>query len=222
MSLAHWGSEPGSDVSRAGPERAIEITAARFVRTWSFTTVEMVASRFRLVRRATEPRAVLARRAIEQLPDLCWLDPTREWFSLLAQDSPGKLALAKIETVTKDIDVAELHLALGKRHTFRDVPAVVVDAYLVVLARLASTSRPSRLTREEEALIQLLRTEGGSADVQSLRARATGLRLDGAAVARTLKVSPLFLPAGRGRYRLIGAPRAYPMLVSSSAWEATI
>jgi hypothetical protein len=223
MSLAHWGGEPGSDVSRAGPEHAIEITAARFVRTWGFTTVEMVASCFRLVRRSTEPRAVLARRAIERLPDLCWLDPTREWFSLLERDSPGKQALAKIAAVTAEVDGTELHLALGKRHAFRDVPPAVVDAYLAVLTRLApSTSRQDSLTREETALVMLLRADGGGAEVQTLRARAAELSFDVASISRTLRTSPLFLPAGRGRYRLIGSPRAYPMLVSSPAWEATI
>jgi len=223
MSLAHWGSDPGPDASRAGPERAIEITAARFVRTWGFTTVEMVARCFRLVRRSTEPRAMLARRAIERLPDLCWLEPTREWFSLLERDSPGKAALAKIAAVTTEVDGAELHLALGKRHTFRDVPPAVVDAYLAVLTRSPpSTSRDNVLTREERALVLLLRAEGGSAEVHTLRARAAELSFDGAAISRTLQTSPLFLPAGRGRCRLIGSPRGYPMLVSSLAWEATI
>ncbi|HSZ84314.1 MAG TPA: hypothetical protein VLA14_18640 [Polyangia bacterium] len=223
MSLAHWGSEPGPDVSLAGPERAIEITAARFVRTWGFTTIEMVAACFRLVRRSTEPRAVLARRAIERLPDLCWLEPTREWFSLLERDSPGKTALAKIAAVTTDVDGAELHLALGKRHAFRDVPPAVVESYLAVLTRLPRpTSTRHGLTPEETALVLLLRADGGSADVQTLRARAADLSLDGASVARTLRVSPLFLPAGRGRTRLIGSPRGYPMLVSSPAWQATM
>jgi hypothetical protein len=222
-SLAHWGSDPGPDVSLAGPEHAIEITAARFVRTWGFTTIEMVAACFRLVRRSTEPRAVLARRAIERLPDLCWLEPTREWFSLLDRDSPGKIALAKIAAVTSDVDSEELHLALGKRHAFRDVPPVVVDSYLAVLTRLPrSTSRDNGLTREEKALVLLLRADGGSADVQALRARAAELSFDGASISRTLRTSPLFLPAGRGRTRLIGSPRGYPMLVSSPAWEATI
>jgi hypothetical protein len=221
MSLAHWGSDPGPYVSLAGPERAIEITAARFVRTWGFTTIEMVAACFRLVRRSTEPRAVLARRAIERLPDLCWLEPTREWFSLLARDSPGKIALAKIAAVTTDVDGAELRLALGKRHAFRDVPPAVVDSYLGVLTRLPPSTRHG-LTPEETALVLLLRADGGSADVQTLRARAADLSLDGASVARTLRASPLFLPAGRGRTRLIGSPRGYPMLVSSPAWEATI
>jgi hypothetical protein len=223
ISLAHWGSELGPDASRAGPERAIEITAARFVRTWGFTTIEMVARCFRLVRRSTEPRAVLARRAIERLPDLSWLDPTREWFSLLERDSPGKQALAKIAAVTTDVDGAELHLALGKRHTFRDVPPAVVDSYLAVLTRQPpTTSRDNGLTREETALVRLLRYDSGNADVQTLRARAAELSFDGASISRTLRTSPLFLPAGRGRYRLIGSPRAYPMLVSSPAWEATI
>ena len=222
MSLAHWGSDPGPYVSLAGPERAIEITAARFVRTWGFTTIEMVAACFRLVRRSTEPRAVLARRAIERLPDLCWLEPTREWFSLLERDSPGKTALAKIAAVTTDVDGAELHLALGKRHAFRDVPHAIVGSYLAVLTRLASTSRPSGLTRQEEALVRLLRDDGGNADAQTLRARAAALSFDVASISRTLRTSPLFLPAGRGRYRLIGSPRACPMLVSSPAWEATI
>jgi hypothetical protein len=223
MSLAHWDSDRAPDASRAGPERAIEITAARFVRTWGFTTVEMVASCFRLVRRSTEPRAVLARRAIERLPDLCWLEPTREWFSLLGRDSPGKLALAKIAAVTTDVDGAELRLALGKRHAFRDVPPAVVDAYLAVLTHLPpSRSHDDALTREETALVLLLRADGGSAEVQTLRARAAELSFDGASISRTLRTSPLFLPAGRGRCRLIGSPRGYPMLVSSPAWEATI
>jgi hypothetical protein len=223
MSLAHWGSESGPDVSRAGPERAIEITAARFVRTWGFTTVEMVASCFRLVRRSTEPRAVLARRAIERFPDLCWLDPTREWFSLLERDSPGKQALAKIAAVATDVDGGELHLALGKRRAFRDVPPAVVDAYLAVLTRSPpTTSRDDGLTCEETTLVRLLRADGGNADVQALRARAAELSFDGASISRTLRTSPLFLPAGRGRYRLIGSPRVHPMLVSSPAWEATI
>jgi hypothetical protein len=220
-SVAHWGSEPGSDVSHAGPEHAIEITAARFVRTWGFTTVEMVASRFRLVRRSTQPRAVLARRAIERLPDLRWLDPSREWFSLIDCEAPAKAALAKIATVAEDIDPAELQLALGKRHAFRDVPPTVVQSYVEVLARVARPAGAA-LTREETALVTLLRDEGGDADVQTLRARGADLGLDDAAIARTLKVSPLFLPGGRGRYRLIGARTTYPMLVSSSAWEATI
>jgi hypothetical protein len=221
MSVAHWGGDTDAAVSRGGPDRAIEITAARFVRTWGFTTIEMVARRFRLVQRSTHPRAVLARRALERLPDLYWLEPSREWFTLLDRDAPGKAALAKIATVAADVDCAELHRALGKRHAFRDVPPAVIQSYLEVLTQVARPSGAA-LTREETTLVTLLRGEGGVADVQTLRARGAELALDDAAAARTLKVSPLFLPAGRGRYRLIGSRVGYPMLVSSPAWEATI
>jgi hypothetical protein len=103
------------------------------------------------------------------------------------------------------------------------VPPAVVDAYLAVLTHQPPpTSRDDGLTREEVALVRLLRADGGGADVQTLRARAGELSFDVASISRTLRTSPLFLPAGRGRYRLIGSPRAYPMLISSPAWEATI
>jgi hypothetical protein len=223
-SLAHWGLAVTPPRSPEGPERAIELVAARFVRTWGFTTVNMVAWRFRLLSRTGDSRIVLARRALERLPDICWLDPTCEWFSLLDRDSPLKAAIAKILSVAGDVDRDELGRALGKRHQLRDAPPIVIQTYLTALLDQlrASPAIPARLSHEERALVAMLRAAGGSDDLPSLRRQVDAQSLEPLAVIRALHTSPLFLRTSRGTYRLVGSPLSCAALIPSRAWQAAV
>src|SRR5579863_2758613 len=65
MSFASPTSEASAARSRDEEiGRAVERTAVRFVRTWGFSTVEMVAARFRMTSKASVPRGSLARQAL--------------------------------------------------------------------------------------------------------------------------------------------------------------
>src|SRR5262245_44664574 len=101
---------------------AVERTAARFVKRWGFSTASMVAGKFRLLSRATAPREVLARRALSALPGVTWLDPAREWFTLLDRPSAVREAIEKVVAVAGVVERAELEEALGKRHSFGGAP----------------------------------------------------------------------------------------------------
>jgi hypothetical protein len=211
-------------------ERAVERVATRFVRTWGFTTVGMVAQRFRLTTTCNAPRSVLARRALSGLRDLRWLDAEHEWFTLLESDSPTSTAFAKIVTVLGAVDRQDLLLALGKRHSFGDAPERVVGAYLDELisrhqrAR-AWSARPSDAsdpTREERMVVECLRDAGGVAEISVLRRAAKTRLISAEALMRALSRSPLFARVARGTYGLIGAsaPPAPRRLLSSGRWEA--
>jgi hypothetical protein len=208
-------------------ERAIRSIAERFVRTWSFTTVEMVAGRFRPARPSTQTRTSIVRRALAVMPELRWLDPACEWFSLLDCASPATATLDKIAALAgaQGIDREELSAALDKRHTFRDVPHVVIQSYLsTLLARPRATTDAAlaRFSDEERTLVALLDAAGGSLDTESLRHQAAAFGLDAATVLRTLQASPLFLRSGRGLYRLVSVPVARTEVAPAPRWEATL
>jgi hypothetical protein len=213
-------------------ERAVARVAVRFVRTWGFTTVGMVSERFRLTTTRNQARPVMARRALSRLRDLRWLDPEREWFTLLETESPPKAALAKIIAVTGGVPREDLVMALGKRHSFRDAPNDVVRAYLDELVRghersrawNAAPTRESTPTREEQILVEAFRGAGGSADLEILRRHAERASISEEALTRTLSHSPLFLRVARSIYRLLGAsvPIQPRLLLSSGRWEAAL
>jgi hypothetical protein len=206
-------------------ERAIRSVAERFVRTWSFTTVEMVAGRFRPSRPSTQTRTSIVRRALALMPELRWLDPACEWFSLLDCASPATATLDKIVSIFGPIDREELFAALDKRHTFRDVPHVVVQSYVsALLARPRATTAAAgaRLSNEEHTLVALLDAAGGSLDTETLRHQAAARGFDAATVMRALQASPLFLRSGRGLYRLVSVPSARGEVAPSPRWEATV
>jgi hypothetical protein len=186
---------------------AVERVAVRFVRTWGFSTVEMVATKFRLLLRAPAPRAPLARRALAALPDLAWLDPTREWFTLLDRPSAMSASIEKIVSNVGAVGLEDLEAALGKRHSFGAAPLAVVRAYLAALAtrvaRRGSLSPDAHLTTGERVVLAAFEGAGGVAALADLRA-ATHDRLEPAMLTRVLQGSPLFLREGRGTYRLVG------------------
>jgi hypothetical protein len=199
-------------------ERAVEMVATRFVRTWGFTTVSMVAQRFRLTTTGRAPRSVMARRALSGLRDLRWLDEEHEWFTLLDSDSPTSIAFAKIVAVLGTVDRQDLLLALGKRHSFGDAPERVVRAYLDELvsrhqwarAWSARTSSASAPTREERMVVECLRDAGGTAEIAVLRRAAEHNSISPDALIRTLSRSPLFVRVARGTFALVShAPVGY-------------
>jgi hypothetical protein len=213
-------------------ERAVARVATRFVRTWGFTTVGMVAQRFRLTTTSDEPRPVMARRALSRLRDLRWLDADHEWFTLVECDSPPSAALAKIMAVCGSVDLEDLVPALGKRHSFGDAPASVVRAYLDELVGRHERSRAwaagpaiaSALTRAEQVLVDSLRDAGGSADIAILRRDAARRSISEEILTRTLAQSPLFMRVSRGTYRVVGTglPIEPRRLMSSARWEAAL
>jgi hypothetical protein len=206
-----------------GDDRAVALCAVRFVRTWGFTTVEMVAGRFRPARASTQTRTSMVRRALAHLPELRWLEPTCEWFTLLDCESPATATADKIAAVADALDRDELYAALDKKHTFRDVPPVVGQAYVSALLtrpRIPAEATLARLPREERALIGLLRDAGGASETELLRRQAEALSLDAATVRRTLQSSPLFLRAARGVYRLAGAPLGPTAPGTADPWSA--
>jgi hypothetical protein len=200
-------------------QRAVEAAAVRFVRTWGFTTVGMVAQRFRLTITTNESRLFMTRQAISRLPDLRWLDPICEWFTLIERDSRPKTALSKILAVSGDIDLEDLGLALGKRHSFRDVPHDVVRSYLAELVshhvRVAVPARAGALTRVENVLVDALHERGGCADIDVLRRDVKRRSITPAALKRTLSESPLFIRVAHGIYGIVGAPIEPRTLISS-------
>jgi hypothetical protein len=210
---------PGSERIASAVERA----AVRFVRIWGFTTVETVAGHFRMLTPAPAPRASLARLALARLPDIVWLDPTREWFSLLDRAEGMRAALEKIRAAVGLVDVDELERALGKRHSFGEAPRAVVRAFVEALSALPSCRElVTRLTPEELTLLEAFESAGGAAHLDELRAATRG-RLPPVALARVLQASPLFLHTGRGAYRLVGRSLPWtpsPHLVPSAAWQA--
>jgi hypothetical protein len=204
---------------------AIQRTAARFVRTWGFSTVEMVAAKFRILARPSLPRETLARRVLAELPDIEWLDPTREWFTLLDRASPMRAAIEKIVAVAGVIERDELEEALGKRRAFADAPPSVVRAYVEALKARVSRSGDARaaLTHEEHVVLEAFERAGGAATLTDLRDATRG-RLLPDALARVLAASPLFLRSSRGAYRLVGSfpiPR-YVTLAGSTTIVAPI
>jgi hypothetical protein len=205
MALAALPIDPQTVSSRSEQiGSAVERTAVRFVRAWGFSTVEMVAAKFRMLARAALPRDTLARRALAELADVAWLDPTREWFTLLERPSPMRAAIEKIVAVAGIVERDELELALGKRHAFGDAPPSIVRAYVETLAaRVSRSSDPrSALTPEEHVVLEAFERAGGA--LAELR-EATRGRLVPEALARVLGKSPLFLRAGRGAYRVVGS-----------------
>ena len=205
---------------------AVERVAVRFIRTWGFTTIAMVSAHFRLLSRTSIPRASLARNAVGSLADLKWLDPSCEWFSLVDRESPMRTAVEKIYAVTGKFDQAEVSQALGKRHSFANVPGAVVQAFVSTLtARIAAGPRPSlatRLDREERVLVTLLRHAGGIADIATLQRAAAEHVVPPHVSARVLGASPLFLRTGYGLYRMVGTPARALALLSSPRWEAVL
>jgi hypothetical protein len=207
-------------------QSAVDVTATRFVRTWGFTTVGMVAQRFRLTTTTNESRLSLTRQALCRAPDLRWLDPICEWFTLIECDSRPKAALAKILAVSGDVDREELARALDKRHSFREVPYDVVRAYLAELvshhARVAAPRHAGGLTRVEHVLVDVLHERGGCADIHALRRDVKRRSITPAALKRTLSESPLFLRVAHGIYGLVGAGAGVPVgprtLISSDQW----
>jgi len=201
--------------------RAVVRVAIRFVRTWGFTTVGMVAASFRLCVPAPAPRTSLTRRALCALPDLEWLEPTQEWFSLLDLDSAMRSALEKILAVRGGVETDELVRALGKRRSFGGAPPAVVKSYVAALsARAARPAGNASITADEHAVLEALHEAGGVADLGELR-RATRGTLSDVELTRVLQASPLFLRAGRGAYRVVGFPTQPPMVLSA-AWQATL
>jgi len=202
-------------------DSAVERTAVRFVRTWGFSTVGMVAGRFRLLGKATAPRDVLARRALAALPDIEWLDPTREWFTLLDHESAMRAAIEKIVAVAGVVEREDLEQALGKRHAFGDAPPAVVRAYVEALAaRVARRRTPlATFTEEELVVLEALERMGGRASLPELR-EATRLSPD--ALAHVLRSSPLFLRETRAIYRVVGASlwRTMPGPTPPRHWRA--
>jgi len=204
---------------------AVERVAARFVRTWGFTTVSMVASRFHLWTRTSVPRASLTREALGEVPDVAWLDKDREWFSLADRESPMTRAFAKIRAIARTVDSADVALALGKGRSFGNAPAGVVRAFvsgLMTRAARRPTLDPTAagVTRHERALVEVFREAGGTGEIKSLRELAAERGLTDAVVNRTLASSPLFLRAGHGTYRLIGVALRRTQLISSPRWQA--
>jgi len=212
--------------------RAVEMVAVRFVRTWGFTTVDMVSHRFRLTMAPTGSRSVMAREALTRLSDLRWLDPARQWFTLIGRESPMQAALAKVVAVSGCIDRDDILLALGKHHSFGQAPNGVVRAYVAELVGSQAWARPSgggptsasALTREERVLVDLLRCTGGSATTELLRHEAARHSIAPEALKRVLWRSPLFLRMARGSYRLVGtyAPIAPRTLLTSGRWETSV
>ena len=204
---------------------AVERVAARFVRTWGFTTVTMVGPRVILPWRSDLPRAVLVRDALADLADLEWLDPTREWFTLTARASHVRASIEKIYAVAGAVSQPELVAALSKRRSFANAPSPVVQAFVAAMSsRVRRARRPAapRLTREEAILVALLRASGGQADIQSLVRRAEERGTPASLTTRVLKSSPLILHSWRGTYRLVGAPAGKRPLISSPRWEAAL
>jgi hypothetical protein len=190
-------------------DSAVERTAERFIRAWGFSTVGMVAGKFRLLAKATAPRQVLARRALAALPDIEWLDPSREWFTLLDRESAMRAAVEKIVAVAGVVEGHELEKALGKRHSFGDAPPAVVRAYVEALAARVVRRGPFdwTLTAEELAVLEAFADAGASLGLAELRV-AMGGRVPEASLAHVLRASPIFLREARGLYRVVG-PRLW-------------
>jgi hypothetical protein len=202
-------SLPSPQVVSPGSEQidaAVGRTAARFVRTWGFSTVGMVAGKFRLLAKASAPREVLARRALSALRGITWLDPAREWFTLLDHPSAMREAIEKIVAVAGVVEREQLEEALGKRHSFGSAPPAVVRAYVEALAArvLRPGSRGPTLTPEELVVLEAFERVGRTAGLPALRAATRG-RLAEPALAHVLRSSPLFLREARGTYRLVGS-----------------
>jgi hypothetical protein len=165
----------------------------------------MVAARFRIVDKVKAPREVLARRALAALPGILWLDPTREWFTLLDCESAMRAAIEKVVGVVGVVGRAELEQALGKRHAFGAAPLVVVRAYVeAIAARVARRSSPVVLTPGEHVVLEAFERAGGRASLTELRAATRG-RLAPLSFARVLRESPLFVRESRGTYRVVGS-----------------
>jgi hypothetical protein len=204
---------------------SVERTAVRFVRTWGFSTVETVAGHFRILAKSPAPRASLARRALASLPDLAWLDPTREWFTLLDRDSMMRASIEKVVNALGVVDRDDLELALGKRHSFGAAPPRVVRAYVETLAarvaRQGAICENVVLSLEEQTVLEAFERLGGAAELEPLRAET---RLQTTALRRVLDRSPLFLRASRASYRLVGAFAVGPAPAAARApeWRAAV
>ncbi|HVU50291.1 MAG TPA: hypothetical protein VHL80_06375 [Polyangia bacterium] len=181
------------------------------MRAWGFSTVGMVAAKFRLLERATVPREVIACRALAALPDIEWLDEAREWFTLLDRESAMRAAIEKILAVAGVVERHELEEALGKRHSFGGAPPAVVRAYVEALAAqvLRRGALDASITSEELEILQAFDRTGPSLGLAELRL-ATRERLPEATLAHVLRASPLFVRASRGTYRVVGSFPAAP------------
>jgi hypothetical protein len=185
---------------------------------WGFSTAGMVAARFRIIEKVTAPREVLARRALAALPDIVWLDPTREWFTLVERESAMRDAIEKVVATVGVVEREELEQALGKRHSFGAAPPLVVRAYVEALAARVARRRSARseLSSEEHVVLEAFERAGGHASLAELR-RVTAGRLASGGLTHVLKASPLFVREARGIYRVVGT-RPWPTVPGLAPW----
>ena len=190
-------------------------TALQMMQYWGMARVDAVARRAEvLAARPVDP--ALARRVLQALPGLLWLDGNaREWFSFPDQQGGIASALLKVFAVAPRVKLSELRSGLAKALPgLDDVPDRALERYLGDVAacvmdgpfvqRRAGVTPPSVLTTGETTLLRLLDAAGGELGLEELRAQTRSTTLPRSTVSRLLRLSPLFLVTPDDRVRLIG------------------
>lgn len=216
------GVPVGVSITSYGAATHIVAAAQHMTQHWGLAAVEAVAARAQSLagRPVTE---ALARRVLEALPGVYWLDGAAHgWLTFLgAGASPGAAtpasggmvaAVHKVFTVAAAVRLDELRAALAKALPGVDeAPTRVLERYLADAAGCAIDDAAvvrgpagGELTHGERTLVDLLRAAGGEAGVDGLRRDARAAAVPRTTVNRLLELSPLFLPAGNGRARLVG------------------
>jgi hypothetical protein len=139
-----------------------------------------------------------------------WLDAEHDWFLVEVARSRVTSAVRKLLTVSDELCVEEVEVALGRprphvslprevlRELCRALPWLHVDGDLI----RAAESLDNELSPLEETLVDIFRNHGPELPFKriAMHARAAGMRPETAAVY--LSRSPLFRPVSRARYAL--------------------
>jgi hypothetical protein len=139
-----------------------------------------------------------------------WLETSREWFLVPAARTRVTGALRKLLTVSDELRMEELELALRRPRPHVSLPREVLCELCRSLDWLhvdgdsirAAASLDNELSPLEETLVGIFRNHGPVLPFGriALHARAAGMRPETAAVY--LSRSPLFRPVSRARYAL--------------------
>jgi len=205
----------GAEIATTGPAQeiasAIISTATSFISWWGMGTVQSVMARVGTLKSAPHDAGTI-RRVLAGIPQLRWLDESREWFSLRSGTNRLTILVRKVFTFVSRIARGELIRTLlkGQIPGFHP-PAPVLERYLADVAdcrfegefvRPRPAEQALALTAAERVLIDALRAGGGELPMTHLKSNLRS-ELPPWKIRHTVDSSPLFLRSERGTVRLI-------------------
>ncbi|MEA2700632.1 MAG: hypothetical protein QOI66_4903, partial [Myxococcales bacterium] len=207
----------GTDV--VVPMGQVELTtsvvtlAKRLVTDWGLVSVEQLVERLHSRGSAIEG-SLIVRRILSCLPRLRWLDDERAWFSFQGEKSHLGLDVRKVFAIAKRVSLCELRLALLKgRPQVAQAPLRTLEGYLSKVSncevdgdwvRPRGPAAAPFLSVPERLVVGVLEQFGGEMPLGLLKEQVSLLPVAETALARIVKVSPLFMRTDGDRVRLVG------------------